>query len=322
MSVSPWQWQPLTASDAPEILDLISRIEDSDNAPIRTTRGEVESYFHASHEWRAQGAWVDGELVAFGLARMPLSVLAMPITISGGVAPQWRARGLGKDLLDRQLHAARRLADIAGTDEAAVHMYAESSQSGLLELAQSIGFEHHSQFIQMRRSLDEPLTNSAESTYVQIVKLTEEWMKPARKTHNRVFSQSAPPTWTKLNTEAWNARMETMERDWCLVALDTFGDRPRLAGYLLASRFSSDISTDGPLDDEGYVEEIVVAPQWRGMNIARTLIYSAIERFRAAGLSYIGLDVNVDAENSDLVTLFEHFGFSQISKTYILATTV
>lgn len=325
MDIEEWQWKPLNATHAPEILDLILRIESADNASIRTSASEVESYFNDSHVWRAQGAWVAGSLVAFGLARMLANNAGeAPITVSGGVAPEWRDHGLGKDLLERHLITARKVADETGLDSADVQMYVESSQIALVDLAREFGFTPRSQFIQMRRHLDVAVTSDEVSNYIQIVKLSEDWMKDSRKAHNKVLAAST--SWSKMNADEWQEHICAMEEDLCFVAVDIFGDRPRLAGYLLASRFSSDVDgPDGtPMLDEGYVEEIVVLPEWRGKHVASALIMTAIDRFRADGLTYIGLDVNVDAEDegSELVTVFEHFDFQRVSETYIVIARI
>lgn len=325
MDVQTWQWKPLHAANAPEILELILRIEEADDASIRTSASEVESYFHDSHVWRAQGAWVGSELVAFGLARTLADNSGdLPITVSGGVAPEWREHGVGQDLMERQLITSRAVAGELGLDSATVQMYIESSQSVLIDLAREFEFTPHSQFIQMRRSLDMPIDSVETSQYIQIVKLSEDWIKDSRKAHNKVLADAT--SWTKMDSKSWRERISQMEEDWCLVALDLFGDRPRLAGYLLASRFTSDIEgPDGqPIYDEGYVEEIVVLPEWRGKHVASSLIMTAMERFKADGLMHIGLDVIKDAndEGSDLVTVFEHLDFQRVSETYIVTTTV
>ncbi|WP_307683401.1 GNAT family N-acetyltransferase [Trueperella bonasi] len=324
MNDQTWQWQKLHATDAQAIHDLILRIEEADSASIRTSGLEVESYFHDSHVWRAQGAWVGDYLVAFGLARTPKgNAGAAPITVSGGVAPQWRDRGVGKDLLQRQLLTSREVADELGLLSADVHMYVESSQADLIGLANEFNFTTVSQFVQMRRSLDLPMAGVDTSQYIQIIKFSDDWMKDTRKAHNKILAGSQ--SWSKLDAQAWKDRISGMEEDWCFVALDLFGDRPKLAGYLLASRFSSQISgLDAAVYEEGYVEEIVVLPQWRGKNVASSLMVAAMDRFRADGLNYIGLDVVIDedGENAELVAVFEHFDFERVAETYIVATRV
>lgn len=321
-------WSALDRRHADAVHALIGAIEEADRSANRTTREEIETYFGTSHAWRAQGAWCGDELVAFGLARTPVrNGGEQPVTISGGVAPRWRAHGLGRELLERQLAAARALADELGLRTALVQMYVDSSQGALFDMAARLGFRSSSQYIQMRRSLAIPSAITAPSRFIRVLTLTSDWVKDTRKAHNRVLADNT--AYSKMTGTAWQERLESMEEDWCLVAIDLFGDRPRLAGYLLASRFASNANTTRGVDgepecDEGYVEEIVVLPQWRGKHVSSALLTTAMDRFRAAGLSYIGLDVNIDytSDDPELLTVFEHFDFTRVGETYIVTTTV
>lgn len=313
-----WHWTRLAGEDIPAVLRLIEEVEDADASPIRTTRQEVESYFSDSHLWRAQGAWVDNQLVCFGFARTPKENSGDgAITISGGVAKKWRFKGLGTELMHRQVETARDLAESAGIPKARVIMYIESAQDGLAELAEAFGFVRNSSFIQMRRELGGERNLETSSPYMEIVSMTDQLAKEVRRAHNRLLGDDGP--WTKITKSAWKARLDELERDWCLVAIDRFGDRPRLAGYLLSSRFSSTI--DGVESEEGYVEEIVVLPEWRGKHLATGLIGAAMDRFEEAGMRYIGIDVSVSypqQEQATLANLFEHFEFERVSETIIV----
>lgn len=321
--MADWTWSALSAEDGPHVYAIIAAIEEADSAANRTTRHEVEGYFADSHAWRAQGVWEGEELVAFGLARTPAKNAGEhPITISGGVAPSWRSHGVGHNLLERQLRTAHDLATELGLDDALVQMYVDASQGALFEMATRFGFRANSRYVQMRRSLDVPATVTEVSSYIQIVKMGTDWVKDSRKAHNRVMAENEM---SAMSGNAWAKRLEQMDADLCLVAIDLFGDRPRLAGYVLASRFASGLDghgVDNTVPDEGYIEEIVVLPEWRGKHVASNLLATAVERFRAAGLSYIGLDVTADGADSDLVTVFEHFDFTRVAETYIMTTRV
>ncbi|MFP7697160.1 GNAT family N-acetyltransferase [Trueperella sp. LYQ143] len=324
MANTPWNWTALHAEHVTDVLRLITDIETADSSPIRTTLAEVESYFRPSHVWSAQGAWVNSELIAFGLARTPVvNNGQQPITISGGVVSYWREHGLGTQLLERQLGAARIVAQRAGIESARARMYVDAEHRVLLSLAQELGFQEESRFVQMRRDLAQMHEVVELSPYMHIVPLSSEWVNDARKAHNRVLART--PAWSKHNKAMWSARLDSMRGEWCLAAVDMFGDRPRLAGYLLASGFASAVSPQGhDVIDEGYVEEIVVLPDWRGKHVATSLIMTAMDRFRSAGLSFIGIDVDIVSGNNgeQLVTVFEHFGFQRVAQTNILTIDV
>ncbi|MFY9262887.1 MAG: GNAT family N-acetyltransferase [Arcanobacterium sp.] len=311
-----WSWVELTERDIPEILKLISDIEDADHSTIRTTRAEVESYFLDSHSWRAQGACINGKLVAFGLVRTPLIADGEgTVTISGGVAKQWRAKGLGKDLMERQVEVAQSVANSVGLSPARAVLYIEGAQPELADLTHNLGFTPQSKFVTMRRNLDEDIAIDELSAYIDIVEMTAELSEDVRHIHNAILSDNGQ--WQSQTPQSWQERIKGFTAEWCLVAIDRFGDRPRVAGYVLSSAFSS----TGEDDDEGYIEEIVVLPKWRGKSVAPALLRAAIERFDRGGMRYAGLDVNIPyphhSERS-LVDVFAAYGFSQIAETLIV----
>lgn len=314
--MSAWEWKRIGEADARAVLLLLNAVEDADGSLYRTTRAEVDSYFHDTHVWRAQGAWHKGELIAFGLARAVKGVEeARTVTISGGVHAQWRSQGLGFELLERQVKSARKVAKKARIDKPRAAMYIDGPQRSLADLAADFGFVPESRFVEMRRDLSAFDRPSRMSPYIEIVTMTDQLAKEVRRVHNEILSETGP--WTHQTKGAWKARLDDLQRDWCMVAIDRFGDRPRLAGYILCSKFS----TGHGDPDEGYVEEIVVLPAWRGRHVAHGLLANAIERFRLAGMNYIGVDVSLEAgedtENS-LVTVFEREGFTRRSETSIV----
>lgn len=106
-----WEWSDLTSDDVSLVADFIAATEAFDDAPIRTPFSEVASYFGTECPWKAQGAWAGDTLVAFGLARIISNTQwETTITLSGSVHPQWRAQGVGTDLLERQVEVAHALA--------------------------------------------------------------------------------------------------------------------------------------------------------------------------------------------------------------------
>ncbi|MDO5025657.1 MAG: GNAT family N-acetyltransferase [Trueperella sp.] len=319
MSAKKWSWRALTAADVPLVYGLICEIEAADEAPVRTSRNEVYSYFSPSHIWRAQGAWVGEELIAFGLARVPRDGYATsPITLSGGVSTAWRLLGLGSELMNRQLEAAQNVAADAQITDPRVILYVESGEEDLRNIAQLLDFTQLTSFVQLRRELHSVEELAQPSQYISVAPVSSDWVEQMRKAHNRVLSDL--PTWSKMDADAWDSFLNTLEKDWCFVAIDNFGDRPRLAGYLLASRYESPDESEPTL--EGYVEEIVVLPEWRGKRVSTGMLSTAINAMAKSDVDYIGIDITippgVDIEDSEQVVMFEHFGFVRVAETLIL----
>lgn len=311
------EWRSLGAEDIPAVANLIARIESADNAPIRTSMREVESYIGSSHVWRLQGAFAGEVLAAFGLVRVPVDHSKdASVTVSGGVMAEFRALGIGKELLDRQVRTARALAASEGLKSGRIEMHMDSHQVDLANLAADMGFEPFSSYVQMRSDLNAPRDLDKPAAFFEIVPLTQELAREVRRAHNHLFGDPIlnpdQSSFTKMRKAQWLDYIAQMEPAWCLVALHTFGDRPRVAGYILGSRFGG--------QDEGYVEEIAVLPEFRGKHLATGLFGAAIERMGRDGMRYIGLDVEdrVGGEGQ-LVGLFEHFGFERVSTAYVVA---
>lgn len=323
MSEKRWSWRSLTAADVPLVYGLICDIEAADEAPVRTSRNEVYSYFSPSHIWRAQGAWVGEELIAFGLARVPLhNDGTAPITLSGGVSSAWRLLGLGSELMNRQLGAAQKVAEAAELEDPRVILYVESGEDDLRNIAQYLDFAQLTSFVQMRRELSTVKELEQPSQYISVLPFSDAWVEPMRKAHNSVLSDL--PTWSKMESETWRSFLNTLEQDWCFVAIDNFGDRPRLAGYLLASRYEENEESTPTL--EGYVEEIVVLPEWRGKRISTGMLSTAMNAMIASEMDYIGIDITippgVNTEDCDQIIMFEHFGFNRVAETLILGRSL
>ncbi|MFC5370019.1 GNAT family N-acetyltransferase [Arcanobacterium bovis] len=288
-----WTWKDLTVSDVAAVGNLITLIEEADHAAIRTTRQEVESYFSENQIWLAEGAWVDSELVAFSFIRASRVDDGLSLTVSGGVHTQWRALGLGAELLERQQNAARELMSSLGYSQARLSMYMDSDQADLANLATLYDFKETERYWQYRRSLT-PLPDVPPlGRYLEIVPLTKEFEPMVWNAHQEFMTEHA--FGTVENFEQWQELRGSMVDRWCFVALDTFGDRPELAGYVLCSKFRSFTTDDR--EDEGYVEEIAVLPKWNDRNLVENLVSTCMQAFAQDSMDYIGIDLESDAQN-------------------------
>jgi len=99
-------------------------------------------------------------------------------------------------------------------------------------------------------------------------------------------------------SDPWPEDMLLRMRDRITVA----AEGGTVAGYLV---FSSVL-------DEGSVDNIAVAPAFRRQGIAAQLLAGAIEKARAAGISFITLEVR--ASNAPAVALYERFGFREVGR--------
>lgn len=102
--------------------------------------------------------------------------------------------------------------------------------------------------------------------------------------------------------------------EWSFIIIDAKSDRTKLAAYLLSHRYEQDWSAFGW--SEGYTEELVVLPDYRGLHLATSLLNTAADAYQEAGMEYAGLDISVDAnEDSPMLELFTHFGYEPVRNT-------
>ncbi|WP_124054914.1 GNAT family N-acetyltransferase [Arcanobacterium ihumii] len=311
-----WLWKELTVDDVATVGNLISLIEEADQAAIRTTRQEVESYFSESQVWLAEGAWVGSELVAFSFIRASRSDDGLALTVSGGVHTRWRARGLGAELLERQQENARELTRRLGYSGARMSMYIDSDQGDLANLATLYSFTESARYLQYRRSLvPKPITPEL-GRYLEIIPLTKEFEPEVWSAHQKFMSQNS--LGTVENYEQWLELRSSMVDKWCFVALDTFGDRPELAGYVLCSKFRSFTTDD--TEDEGYIEEIAVLPQWRDRNLVENLVANCMDAFKRDSMKLIGIDLESD-KNTDVnqtAQMLRLYNFEKVAEMIVV----
>ncbi len=307
-----WIWTALDLTDKDKVLSLINAVEKADNADTRTTAAEVASYFTHPDQWQSQGAWVGEELIAFGFVRVNAGQDLYDFTISGGVAPQWRNQGVGAELLEQQLMLVDGIAASLGKTTCKVVMYIDAKQQHLAALAQSLGFTQTGGFKQYRHLVTDLPSLPQLNNFVQIRAVKEEDQANIYNAHLALAGDELPSP--GLLTSECEQFWHSLNPKWSVVVYDTFGDRPALAGYLLCSHFMG--KTENGTDiAEGYIEEIVVLPNWQGQNLERYLIQACAQHLAADGVHYIGLDINLPLDTTSQVfaEIAEDWNFTEVA---------
>lgn len=310
------EWQILDESQSRDVLHLVLAIEEADGAPYRSDLGEVEDFF--SPVWISRvlgGRAPSGELVAFGLARMPdTRVDSAEISLWGGIHPDWRGLGLGRELVGMQVRAGREIASESEVREAILVMHVDDGHEDLTDLLIRDGFATKQSYVQMRRSLKDPVVVPDASAFISLVPLSEELDGQVRAAHNAIHLENAGAS--AISAQQWVAERAYMERDWSFAALDTLGDRPRLAGYIISGRYEQDWQARGW--SEGYIDEIAIYDEARRNRLLKALLGKAMEAYRRDGIDYAGIDipVQVGADEPD-VDFFMSLGFEITGRTFI-----
>lgn len=312
MKVREWIWRRLGPSDAGAVTEAVADTERSDFAYIRTTKQEIESYLDGGGVWQAQGAWRGAELLAFGFLRF--SVDENAIILSGGVRARWRGRGLGAELLERQLRSAQLLAGAHSLRRYGIRMYVRSGQQDLIRLVHSYGFSVHCRSIHLEKRTDVPGCGGfpypgTEETgrYLRIQSLRPE--------HLPLLKRLCPDS----SFGAADADfMRYFYFPWCFVAFDGFSDRPQPVGYLLASKMKEDTEDRAVI---GYLEEIAVFPHSLHENIERMLISRALREIMSSGVQTVYADTGyADSQGNGEQSVFvREFGFIPTEETFIFS---
>lgn len=315
------KWQILDESQSSDVLRLVLAIEEADGAPYRSDLGEVEDFF--SPVWISRvlgGRAPSGELVAFGLVRLPANHGEIAeATLWGGIHPEWRYLGLGRELVGMQVRAAREIALENGVREASLVMHVDEGHDDLTDLLVRDGFATKQSYVQMRRSLKEPIVVPDASAFISLVPLTEEYDGQVRAAHNAIHLENMGGN--ALSAQQWEAERAYMERTWSFAALDTLGDRPRLAGYIISGRYEQDWEARGW--SEGYIDEIAIYDEARRNRLLKALLGKAMEAYQRDGIDYAGIDipVQVGAEEPD-VDFFMSLGFEITGRTFIYSKDI
>ncbi|QDT68175.1 putative acetyltransferase [Planctomycetes bacterium MalM25] len=117
--------------------------------------------------------------------------------------------------------------------------------------------------------------------------------------------------------------------DGCLRLMEEIAGKP---GFLPEATWLVEYVTDGvaePMgsiqgvqvsDRYGSIQNVGVTPWGRGRGLGRALVLAAVEGFREAGLSMATLQVT--ANNTPAVRMYESLGFRRVKTTYRAVQTV
>lgn len=310
-------WRPLAPSDIPSLTRLVNDIEVADAEPFRTSTEEVAERFEGSDKDIAKdtlaGVDASGELRAWAFVVQPSGDVSVVRTfLEGGVHPQWRGRGIGRELLAWEVDRARQLLAATGKDvPGRIGAFASEQATATIALLQAAGLTPVRAYHEMRRPLDVALPDASMPDGVRVESWSDARDEPARLAHNEAFAShwgSQPRT-----PESWQEGRAQFAPAWSLLAVDEASDE--IAGYLVAGRYEQDWEVAGY--SSGYVELLGVRPAWRGRGIAPALLTAFMGRLRDEGIQFA--ELGVDTENrSGALGLYTGLGFEAFhgSKLY------
>lgn len=307
-------WRPLSVADVPDLTGLVTRIEEADAEPFRTSHDEVAERFDG--DWRDPsrdtlgGADASGALRAWAQVNQPPGdTRVVRAFLEGGVDPQWRGRGIGREVLAWQVDRARQMLAASGKDlPGRIGAYASEQATSTVALLRSAGLEPIRYYSDLRRPLETDLPDVPTPAGVRIVAWSDDRDEDVRRAHNETFAShwgSEPRT-----ADEWQRGRSHFAPQWSLLALDEATDE--VAGYLLVGKFEQDWEIAGY--SSGYVELLGVRPAWRRRGIAPALLATVMQRLRADGIQYA--ELGVDTENvSGALGLYTSLGFTPFHRS-------
>jgi mycothiol synthase len=315
-------WRPITLDDLDIWLALVHDIEAHDTPSERNDRDDlVETLTDGSYKdpHRDSLIGIDGDGVARAFGHMTLlpGTTLLRVFLYGGVHPQWRGRGIGREVLRWQTersHEALAESNSVGLPWR-IAVFDEEGQADRSALCNAAGYTAIRWFHDMTRPLGEAapaIPDIGVADGLQLDAWTEDLDESVRLAHNEAFAHhwgSQP-----RDVEAWTnftVGHRTFRRDWSRVVLDPAtpdsDGRPSVVGYLASHAFTQDWAAKG--HTQGYIGLIGVRPAWRGRRLAPALLSATMRAHQESGMDTAGLGVDT-GNSTGALDLYIGMGFT------------
>lgn len=315
-------WAPLSAAHRHQLATLIARIEAQDNPPYRTSIDEVTQMFRQDRVWRGLAGFATrgiakGRMVAFAQVVLGRSTL-VECLCQGGVDPSFRRIGLGRAIVDWQEATARKiLADVESPEPQQIAMQVESGQAELEDQLQLRGFHWSRTYYELRADLVDIAPAPDLGRYMTIEEWGPQWEDPVRRASN-ILSEiewGRPP----LTQEQWLSSRTAFAPEWSFVLVDRRGDRPRVLGFLMASKYVQDWAALGW--KEGYIDQLGVLEEARPTHAVDGLVTASMRAMARDGMERIGTGLG-STNQSGALAVYEYLGFETIGQSRLYALQV
>ncbi|MDP1819685.1 MAG: GNAT family N-acetyltransferase [Acidimicrobiales bacterium] len=311
------RWEAPTGAADGAWVELLGAIEEVDR------RGEVVGPEDVADEWAslwshpetdALFVWDGGDLVAFGWIKTLVGEREHHrVECWGGVRPSHRRRGIGRDLLRRQVARAREIAvRIPGDLPVRIGLEAGDHQTDLLALATRAGFSPERRFLEIARPVSEPVAPPTAPAGLRLVPWDEAWDERIRVAHTETFAghwgtePRTPQEWRQ-----WYTGHRGFRPDLSYIAEDE--GRDEVAGFVLAAAYPNDWDS---CPREAWIHTLGTRPAWRGRGIARWLLTRTLGAVADADDGFEQTILGVDAENpTGALCLYRSLGFVDVRAT-------
>ncbi|MBW8870759.1 MAG: GNAT family N-acetyltransferase [Leifsonia sp.] len=301
------EWRPVTAQDAAAVHEVYRAIDTQDHPNYVTTREEVEEELGYSfidlEKDTLLAITAEGRAVAVGIVMEPPRQESLVREfMNGGVHPEFRGRGIGRELLAWQRsRGEQKLAASDKTLPCWLVGYADRRAPDRERLLLAGGFEVARYFHTMERDLREPIPEVVPTMDVRIVPYTTELADAVHAARDDAFR------------DHWGSQPLSDEQFAGLVSGSFVPELSfvALAGDEVAGVLLTDVNEDdwpGQGYTGAYVSTVAVTRPFRGRRIAPSLLRSVLEACAARAYDKVTLDV--DAQNpTGALGLYTGMGF-------------
>jgi len=312
VGADPLLRRPYQAADAPALADLINTIEQyGGGLPGQSAEGLhrlITTLVRSAESDSTMLFEPGGRLVAAGFTTTPPAEGSL-LYLTGGVHPQWRGRGIGRDLVGYHLARAceiHRAYAGGATWQLMAHNQCGNADAG--RLLERFGFQPVRYWFDMAAPA-RPEPPLPPPPGVDLVPYTPSHEDGVYRTHQETFTDTwgfqrrDQPGWRDLTVGA-----KTFRHDLSFVAL-----APEIAGFILAY--------DHPDETRAYAGQMGVVPQWRRRGLASALLTSVLHAAAQAGHTVVELHVDA-ASPTGAVSVYEKIGFTTESNVVTHALTL
>ena len=255
-------------------------------------------------------------MVAFAQTRLRASG-RIECLCQGGVDPDFRRIGLGRALVDWQILSAKAMLErYEGNGARAIVSYVENWQDDLEGALKSQGFHWERTYYDLRAKLRPLPVIPSLGSYISIEQWSPQWDEELRQAANSIAQQQGISAMTE---EQWTMGRSSFVPEWSFIAVDRRSDRPRIAGFVLSSKYEQDWVALGW--KEGYIDQIGVGDEWRTSRVLDALVATSMSAQAEDGMAHIATGI-AQAEGSAMLSVFEYLGFRVVGQSRLYAIDV